>query len=366
MGAPPATAPAVDERVERLGDAIADAGLEAFVATSAASIAYLTGYRQEIQLERLFAVLVRPGGRGALVVPRLDEAEAAAAPSSLERVAYDADSNGIPELLDLLRGAARIGVEEDDLSYGRATALEAAGELVGAGAMLMGLRARKDAREVERIRHACGVVGAALEEMFGRLRVGDVEREVNAEVEHRLRRAGASDVHSLILFGPNGANPHGSPGDRPLEAGDVICADASACIDGYWGDLTRCGTAGPPSDWAGEAWETVHEAYEAAVAATRTGAAARDVDAAQREVIEGAWELGRCLHGAGHAIGAEVHEPPFLVPSDETPLAEGMVFTVEPGLYRPGTGGIRLEDDVLVTAGEPALLSSLPLELRQA
>jgi Xaa-Pro aminopeptidase len=95
------------------------------------------------------------------------------------------------------------------------------------------------------------------------------------------------------------------------------------------------------------------------------GVPARDVDSAQREVVEGASELGRCLHGAGHAMGVDVHEPPFLVPQTGTPLEEGMVLTIEPGLYQPGLGGIRLEDDILVTSEEPELLCRLPLELRE-
>jgi Xaa-Pro dipeptidase len=168
-----------------------------------------------------------------------------------------------------------------------------------------------------------------------------------------------------VLFGPNAANPHGTPGDRALAPGDVICADISARVAGYWGDLTRCGTVGPPSDWARRAWEVVREAQAAAIAACTAGTPARDVDAVQREIVEAAGDLGRCLHGAGHAIGAEIHEPPFLVPRTHDPLEPGHVLTIEPGLYATGVGGIRLEDDVAVTDGEPELLSSLPLELRE-
>ena len=134
---------------------------------------------------------------------------------------------------------------------------------------------------------------------------------------------------------------------------------------GYWGDLTRCGTVGPPSDWARDAWAVVRDAQAAAIAACRAGTPARDVDAAQRRIVEAAGGLGKCLHGAGHAMGAEIHEPPYLVPRTAAPLEPGNVLTVEPGLYATGVGGIRLEDDVAVTDGEPELLSSLPLELRE-
>jgi Xaa-Pro dipeptidase len=354
-----------DARVERLRAAAAAAGLDAVVATSPASIFYLTGF-DPLAFERLFAVVVPVDAPGALIVPRLDEEAAGAAPTGLERIGYDAASDGFPELGGVLGGARATGVEEDHLPFARALRLQELGHVPRpAGALLSGLRARKDPGELAAIRHACDVVGEAMERMFAQLRSGDVEREVNARVAHELAAAGATESHPLVLFGPGAANPHGTPGDRALEAGDVICADISARVGGYWGDLTRCGTAGPPAEWARDAWGVVREAQAEAIAACRAGTPARDVDAAQRRVVEGAAALGRCLHGAGHAMGVEIHEPPYLVPRTEAPLEPGNVLTIEPGLYATGIGGIRLEDDVAVTDGEPELLSSLPLELRE-
>lgn len=354
----------VDGRVEALGRLVADTGLEAIVATKDASIAYLTGFFG-LQLERLMAVVVRADGSATAIVPALDRDGIDAAPTSAERVTYDASSDGLPELVAALRGARTVGVEEDVLPYARAAALlEAGATLRPATATVMELRAAKDAEEVAAIRRACDLVTEVMEETFAGLRPGDVEHEVNALVEYRLRRRGAAHAHPLVLFGDHSSQPHGEPSQRVLAVGDVVCADVSASLDGYWGDLTRCGTVGPPSDWALDAWKVVREAYDAAVDAARVGATARDVDAAQRAIVGAAGELGDCLHGAGHAIGIEVHEPPFLVPSSTQPLVAGNVLTIEPGLYRTGRGGIRLEDDVLVTDDGPVLLSHLPLELR--
>jgi Xaa-Pro dipeptidase len=360
-----ATATALDLRLDKLRVAAEKRGLDAVVATSDASIAYLTGF-EALQLERLFAVVARCDGGGALVVPSLEEEAAEAAPTGLDRIVYMPASNGLRELADALGNARRVGVEEDHMNVARARALEELGAHVEpAGEAVMELRARKDAEEVELIRTACGTVADVLERMFSELHPGAVEREVNARVEYRLKERGATACHTLILFGANGSNPHGKPGDRRLAEGDVVCADASAQIGGYWGDLTRCGTVGPPGEWARAAFDVVRKAQAAALDVARAGVPARDVDSAQREVVEVASELGRCLHGAGHAMGVEVHEPPFLVPQTETPLEEGMVLTIEPGLYQPGVGGIRLEDDVLVTSVEPELLCLLPLELRE-
>ncbi len=350
-----------EQRLSRLAEVLQNAGLDAYVCTSDESIDYLTGFRP-LQLERLFAVVVRADG-GAVVVPQLDAGQLGAAPRRLERVVYTPASDGLPELRKAIGEARRVGVEEDHLVFARARALAAGLEVVPAGELVIRLRARKDADEIERISRACELVEAALSELFSSLRVGDREWEVNARVESRMREQGAAASHPLILFGENAANPHGKPGGRELRTGDVVCADLSACLDGYWGDLTRCATVGPPGEWAREAWLVVREAQAAAIESARVGTPANEIDLAQRRIVEAAPTLGECLHGAGHAIGMAVHEPPFLVPRVAEPLAEGVVLTIEPGIYKRGVGGLRLEDDVAVLAEGPRVLSTLPLEL---
>jgi Xaa-Pro aminopeptidase len=227
----------------------------------------------------------------------------------------------------------------------------------------MDLRACKDEEEIERVRAACQLVEAAYELAWNELRPGVDEHALNMRLGNFLRDQGATDAHPLVLFGENAANPHADPVHRELRKGDVVCADISACLDGYWGDLTRCAVCGPADDWTREVWALVKEAQAKAIDACRVGVPARDVEAVQRELLETRPDLGEVLHGAGHAIGLAIHEPPFLVPRTETPLAAGMIFTVEPGLYRAGRGGIRLEDDVVVRDGDPQILSTLPLDL---
>ncbi len=351
-----------DPRLDRLLEQAAGLSLDATLITSDESIAYLTGFRP-MQLERFFGVVVRPES-STVIVPALDRGQIEGAPRRLTPVSYGAESDGIPELADALAGARTVGVEEDHLIYARARALEQHGfELAPAGSAVMELRIQKDAAEIERIRSACELVQEGLRRAFEWLAPGVVEQALNARVEAWLREQGASAAHPLILFGENAANPHADPGARELEPGDVVCADLSACLDGYWGDLTRCATVGAPSEWASAGWGVVREAQRAAIAAAQPGVPGRDVDSAQREIIEAASELGACLHGAGHAVGLSIHEPPFLVPRAHEPLAEGAVLTIEPGIYKAGVGGIRLEDDVVVRPGGPEILSTLPLEL---
>ncbi|HEY3726236.1 MAG TPA: Xaa-Pro peptidase family protein [Solirubrobacteraceae bacterium] len=351
-----------EERLDRLLEAAAQRGLDAALVTSDESIAYLTGFKPT-QLERFFGVVVAPG-RSAVIVPALDRGQVNEAPARLERISYGAESDGIPELVGALDGARSVGVEDDHLIYARSRALEQQEfELIPAGSAIMGLRIPKDPQEIERIRSACQLVQDGLRRAFEWLTPGVAEHALNARVEGWLREQGATAAHPLILFGENAANPHGEPGPRELRPGDVVCADLSACLDGYWGDLTRCATVGAPSDWATQTWDVVRAAQRVAIEAAQPGATGRDVDLAQRRIVEAASELGACLHGAGHAIGLSLHEPPFLVPRNEDPLPEGSVLTIEPGIYKAGVGGIRLEDDVVVRPGGPEMLSDLPLEL---
>ncbi len=350
-------------RIERLREAAAEAGLDAYIATADESIAYLTGFRP-LQLERLFAVVVRTGEGGGVVVPKLDLGQVAGAPAALERVSYDASSDGLPELAGLLDGARKVGVEEDHMVFARSSALAARGhDPQPAGNLIADQRARKDEAEVEAVRRACALIERSYAFAWSLLRPGISERELNVRIEGFLRERGATDAHPLVLFGENAANPHADPTERELREGDVVCADISACLGGYWGDLTRCATVGPPSDWAREVWALVRDAQAAAIEKCVPGTPARDVELAGRVILETRPDLGECLHGAGHAIGMAIHEPPFLVPRIATTLEPGMIFTIEPGLYRAGLGGIRLEDDVVVRDGTPEILSTLPLEL---
>jgi Xaa-Pro dipeptidase len=351
-----------DSRVSALDSLLEDAGLDAVLATKDASIAYFSGF-WGLQLERFFGVVLRPGG-ASLIAPSLDRESVTAAPGGLDKVMYAAGvSNGLPELFEQLDGAKRIGVEEDHLIRSQAL-LQAGFELVPASDVVMRLREAKAQDEYEAVRAACAHIQAVYDELWSTLKVGDVEADVNAKADYMLMRRGARAAGSHILFGRHAADSHGTPDARTLQSGDVICADISAQFDGYWGDMTRVGFAGEPSDWARAAWDVVKEAYDAAIAACRPGVTTREVDAAQRDIVSAHPEIGEVLHGAGHAIGLEIHEPPFLVPNNTATLREGMIFTIEPGIYNSEQCGIRLEDDVLVGPDGPVMLSDYPLELR--
>src|SRR5918995_6378911 len=241
----------LDTRVAALDGLLEEAGLDAVLATKDASIAYLTGF-WGLQLERFFGVTVRRGGTGALIAPSLDRDSVGQAPTGLDKALYDAaKSNGLPTLHDTLGGAKRIGVEEDHLIWARSKALQEAGyELIPASDLIMELRAAKDAEEIAAVQHACAQIIEVYDELWANIRVGESEIDVNARVAYSLARRGGAEPGPHILFGAHAGDPHGSPGERTLQAGDVIVADISAQFGGYWGDMTRCAHAGTPSDWA--------------------------------------------------------------------------------------------------------------------
>jgi Xaa-Pro aminopeptidase len=205
--------------------------------------------------------------------------------------------------------------------------------------------------------------------VFRATRAGQREREIAAVLESAMRDAGYERLafDTIVASGPHAALPHYRAGDRMLQPGDLVVLDFGGVLDGYCCDLTRTVSIGPPSSEARRLYTAVYDAHQAAIAAIRPGVESTAVDAAARTVLE-ARGLGEAFgHGTGHGLGLNVHEEPRItrprsdIPS--VPLVPGMVFTVEPGAYLAGFGGVRIEDDVLVTETGCEVLTSVPREL---
>ena len=267
-------------------------------------------------------------------------------------------------------GVSRLGFERDHVRYGEWQRLRAAVpeeiELVPVAGWVEELRRVKDAREIEIIRRAARLADEALLEVLAGLRPGITERELALELEFAMRRRGADGVafDLIVASGPRAALPHGSPTERVIGAGEFVTLDYGALVDGYASDCTRTVVAGRAGDRHREIYQIVLEAQRRALEAIRPGVTGAEVDRAARRVIEEAGYGAHFGHATGHGVGLEVHEGPRLsATGQEDVLAPGMVVTVEPGIYLPGWGGVRIEDLVLVTESGGEILTRVTKEL---
>jgi Xaa-Pro aminopeptidase len=240
--------------------------------------------------------------------------------------------------------------------YGALTS--AAGELQPRplGRVVEELRMVKDATEIALLARACAITGAAFDEVAPRIAAGMTERELAVLIERAMVDAGAEKpaFDTIVASGPNGAIPHHAPAGRAFAPGDMITIDCGARYGGYHADMTRTVVLGPPAGWQRDLYALAAEAQRAGIGAARPGAAVAEVDAAARDVIAQAGHGEHFSHGLGHGVGLEIHEAPMLGRGRPGRLADRVPITVEPGIYLPGRGGVRIEDTLVVRSGAAA------------
>jgi Xaa-Pro dipeptidase len=358
-------------RLERLKGRAAANGLDAVVLMPGPNLQYLSGLTFHLS-ERPILALVPSQGVPAIVVPAFEAGRLAAATCEMDVFSYtDAEGHrgavqsacAALELADCL-----LGVEALHMRLLEARLLEryAPGcQLVPAEDILSLLRAQKDAHEIALMRQAIAITEGALAATMGGVSAGMTEKEIAARLRVEFLLAGADDLAfaPIVSSGPNAALPHATPSDRSVGPGETIVVDCGARVGGYAADITRTFVVGrldQPMDWL---YEVVLMANAAARAVVRPGAPAEVVDRTARAVIEEAGHGDHFTHRTGHGLGLETHEPPYIVVGNTVPLSQGMTFTIEPGIYIPGEGGIRIEDDVVVTENGVETLTSYPRRL---
>jgi Xaa-Pro aminopeptidase len=347
-------------RRDRLRAAARAAGLDAVLVTRLVNVRYLTGFT---------------GSNGALLVPADADRPEVLCTDGRYTVQAGEQAPDVELLIErdsavaLGRRAAKdtyrtVGIETHDVTVDlREELAEAAGgELVSVKRAVEQLRAVKDDTVVALLREACAIADRALADLLaaGGLRPGRTEREIGRELDERMldHGADAASFETIVATGPNSAIPHHRPTERQLATGDFVKLDFGAEYGGYHSDMTRTFVLGRPADWQREVYELVHTAQAAGRAALRIGAEVRSVDAAARDVIVAAGRAEQFGHGLGHGVGLEIHEAPALSPLGAGTLADRMAVTVEPGVYLPGRGGVRIEDTLVVREGaEPELLT---------
>ena len=341
----------VAARSTRLRPLFPDAGIDALVVTNPANIRYLTSFTGSAGVVLVTAdelVLVTDGRYRDQAA---DQVRAAGVDARVE-ISSTAQREII---ISVLADRARIGLEADHVSWSsqRRYASEWFPDrtLVPTVALVETLRRCKDAGELARIELAARIADDALDLMRPRLLDEPTELEFGRELDMTMRSLGATrpSFETIVASGPNGARPHARPSDRVIREGDLVVLDFGAVIDGYCSDMTRTLAVGGVSDTARRMLEVVTAAQAAGVAAVRPGIAARDVDAVCRSVIAEAGWADAFSHGTGHGVGLDIHEAPGVRSTSDATLVIGDVVTVEPGVYLPEHGGVRVEDTVVVT-----------------
>lgn len=363
-----------EKRWQALGAALYEAELDALLLNPSPTLTYLTGLPFHL-MERPIVGIFRPESPPIIVLPELESGKLQDAPFPTQAFTYGENPAAWHKAFSAAAKAGglnnkRIGVEPTrlrvlELRYLESAAPQAA--FVSGESVIAALRMTKDENELTAMRKAVHIAQQALEEALRAFRVGMTEKELAAELVLQLLRHGSEPqipFFPIVASGPNSANPHAVPTERRISIGDLLIIDWGATVEGYYSDLTRTFGIGRVEAELAHIVDVVHQANQSALRAARPGLPAGEVDAAARRVIANADYAQYFIHRTGHGLGRDTHEPPYIFGENPQPLAPGMTFTVEPGIYLPGRGGARIEDDVVITADGAQSLSDLPRPLR--
>lgn len=362
-----------EKRLRHLQQVLADQGLDAAALIPGPGFQYLTGSVHHV-MERPIVLFVPRAGRPALVIPSL-EADFFASKGFDAMHFRWADADGFEGAfagalaqLELLEG--RIAVEGQYMRFFEAGAIQRQApdaQLIDGQELIAGIRLCKEPGEIELQRQAIRISEAALEHTVSTLRAGMSEREVANILINRMSELGGHGLafEPLVLGGDNSARPHGKiRDDAPLQAGDSLIFDFGTTIDGYTADITRTFFIGEAGDEARALYAAVLNANRVGRETARPGMACGELDEIVTQALHDSGYGEYILHRTGHGLGLDVHEAPWITRGNEAVLEPGMVFTIEPGLYKPDVMGIRVEDNVVVTEDGIESLSTFPRELR--
>ena len=360
-------------RIERLVSLINKHGLNGFALNPGPTMKYLTGWDFHL-MERPTVLLVTPSGTVGMILPALEKGKLDDQSPDFHAFTYgdnpdtwDAAFDQAVKKLDLADG--KIGLESGRMRFLELRFLEKAlpeDELVDGGEVVSELRMLKGAGEIAKMREAAKIAQAALLKTLENLKEGMTEKQIANALIIQLLRAGSDDqlpFAPIISLGENSANPHAIPTNKALQSGDVLLVDWGASFEGYFSDITRVFTYGNVAPELLKIGDIVKEANQAGRMAGKPGLETGAVDRAVRAVITDAGFGDYFIHRTGHGLGLEAHEPPYIYGENNILLEPGMTFTVEPGIYLPGMGGVRIEDDVVVTTTGLDSLTDLPREL---
>lgn len=359
------------ERISKLQTWMEEQKIDLTLVSSPANVMYLSGFYCDPH-ERFMAAVIPGKGEPFLLVPAL-ERDKAEAKGSLQVYTHEDTDDPLQILLTALAAESEdiqtVAIEKSHVSVARFEELQAQFAKAfyrNVEERLSAMRLQKDPQEVEIMKRAAKLADDIVAFGVEQLAVGKQEYEIVQAIEGFAKRQGAERMsfETMVLAGEKSALPHGVPGTREIRKGDFVLFDLGVVVDGYCSDITRTFVMGEASAEQQAIYQAVLEANLAAIKAVKPGIAAADVDKAARDVIQQANYGEYFTHRVGHGLGIDIHETPSVHGKNGQHLVPGMTFTIEPGVYVPKIGGVRIEDDVLVTEDGVEILTGYPKELQ--
>ncbi|WLR51148.1 Xaa-Pro peptidase family protein [Bacillus tianshenii] len=362
----------MEQRLQILKQWLQAENVDVAFLNSTENVFYLTNFYTDPH-ERLMGLFVFKDAEPIMVVPGMEAGQVKDAGWKDEVIGY-ADHENPWDLVKAslekrnMKKVDNVAIELEVLSYGRSQSLLSLfpdAKVLSVEDKLNEMRVVKDENEIAIIRKAAELADYGVQVGVDALEEGVTEMEVLAKIEYELKKKGIREMSfsTMVLFGEKSGQPHGNPGDRKLKAGDFVLFDMGVVLDGYCSDITRTFAYKTVSDKQREIYETVLKAQLASLEASKPGARIGDLDTVARDVITASGYGDYFPHRIGHGMGINVHEFPSMSHLNDGTLKEGMVYTIEPGIYDPEIGGVRIEDDVLITKDGYETLTKFPKEL---
>lgn len=362
----------MSQRLEKLQAWMKDNEIEVSFITSSENVFYLSGYFTNPH-ERLLALVVFQEAEPFLVCPAMEIHDAKKSGWGHEIIGYSDIDNPWGMIQKAINKRVSIvgktAIEKEHMNverYEHLSSLFPKAVFVSAEEKLRMLRMIKDAQELKILEEACALADYAIEFGCSEIKEGKTELDVLNAVEYALKKKGVKEMSfsTMVLTGANAASPHGNPGDTKIQKGDFVLFDLGVVVDRYCSDITRTVAYGDINDKQKEIYDTVLKAQLAAIEASKPGNSAAEVDLTARRIIADAGYGEFFPHRLGHGLGISVHEYPSLTETNPLIIEEGMVYTIEPGIYVPNVAGVRIEDDVYITADGAKVLTKFPKELQ--
>lgn len=363
----------LEKKLETLANWMKQEEIDFTFLTSTDNIFYFSGFYSNPH-ERLLALIVFPEKDPILVCPSMEKNDAKNAGWNYDIIGYSDTENPWDTIQSMVQARTdntlKVALETDHMNVARYQALQTSfpniKAYVSAEEKINTLRMIKTADELEKIKEACKWADFAIEVGCNEIAEGKSEMEILASIEYELKKKGIGKMSfsTMVLTGVNGASPHGNPGETKIKKGDLVLFDLGVVVDGYCSDITRTVAYGDINEKQKDIYDTVLKAQLAAIEASKEGVSCASVDQAARNTIRDAGYGEFFPHRLGHGLGISVHEFPSLTETNSLLLQEGMVYTIEPGIYVPNVAGVRIEDDVYVTKEGVEILTKFPKELQ--